>query len=438
LKHSAGLSRQHKEGRFRKVPGGDVSREASREGLVTGSRSMNRDVKAVLYAVLALFLLANAAGCGRRGNGKSNGDEGKALVPVEVAEVSRGDISAFFTGTATLEAEEETGVVAKVGGVVSRIFVEEGDYVAAGQLLAKLDDEKIALQAERARADLENLEQEYRRSEELFKSSMISAQEFQKAKHDYERQKADYDLARLDLEYTSIRSPIGGVVAERLIKVGNMVLPNQVTFRVTGMNPLLAVLHVPERQLGKLEVGRPATLEVDALRGEEFTGRIEKISPVVDPSTGTVKVTVEVRDPTGSLKPGMFARVNIVHDVHAGAMLVPKEAVIAEDRESCVFVVRDSTAHRVNVTTGYVNSSHIEVLSAPAEGDTVVTIGKGGLKDSSRVEIVSGAGPETRGGEAPGPADASSAAGAQALAADSSAAAGGDSTGAGRAGTAGR
>ena len=361
---------------------------------------MDKIIRAVLYVTLAGALLMHL-GCGRGGHAESNGDDETALVPVEVAQVTRGDISAFFTGTATLEAEEETQVVAKVGGVVERILVEEGDYVAAGQALAKLDDEKLSVQVERARANLQNLEEEYHRSEELFAGNMISAQDFQKAKYDYERQKAEYDLARLDLEYTSIRAPISGVVAERMIKVGNMVLANQATFSVTGMNPLLAVLHVPERQLGKLRVGHAASLEVDALEEEDFEGRIDRISPVVDPATGTVKVTIEVRDRTRRLKPGMFARVNIVHDVHAGAMLVPKDAIIAEDRESCVFVVSDSTAYRRTVETGYVNSSHIEVLRGVDEGDTVVTIGKGSLKDSTKVELVSGE-PGARGDEEEG------------------------------------
>ncbi len=397
---------------------------------------MRMMIRTALYAALAGALLIQL-GCGGRGHGESNGNGDVALVPVEVAEVSRGDISAFFTGTATLEAEEETQVVAKVGGVVNRILVEEGDYVTAGQMLAKLDDERIAVQVERARANLSNLDEEYRRSEELFNGSMISAQEFQKAKYDYERQKAEYDLASLDLEYTSIRAPISGVIAERHIKVGNMVLANQPTFSVTGMDPLLAVLHVPERQLGKLKVDHTATLEVDAIQGESFTGRVDRISPVVDPATGTVKVTVEVRDRTRRLKPGMFARVNIVHDVHTNALLLPKDAVIAEDRESCVFVVRDSTAYRHTVETGYVNSSHIEVLSGVEAGDTVVTIGKGGLKDSSRVEMVSGE-PGARKQKEQGSENTDDAAGAdtslagerEALDADSLTAGGMDSSGA--------
>lgn len=397
---------------------------------------MKKITRAALCVALAGALLIQF-GCGGGKHGESDDGEETALVPVEVVEVARGDISAFFTGTATLEAEEETQVVAKVGGVVRQILVEEGDYVAASRVLAKLDDEKIAVQVERAHANLRNLEEEYRRSEELFKGSMISAREFQKAKYDYERQKAEYDLASLDLGYTSIRAPISGVIAERFIKVGNMVLTNQATFSVTGMDPLLAVLYVPERQLGKLRVGHSASLEVDAIHGESFAGRIDRISPVVDPSTGTVKVTVEVRDHALRLKPGMFARVNIVHDVHINTMLVPKDAIIAEDRESCVFVVRDSTAYRMTVETGYVNSSHIEVLSGLAEGDTVVTMGKGGLKDSSRVEVVSGEpGGEKKDEEKPeeaegaAPADTSVAGDEEADGTDSLATDGGDSSGA--------
>ena len=325
-------------------------------------------------------------------SGSDSGDgepEDVVVVPVEVAEVTAGNISAYFSGTATLEAEEETAVVAKVGGVVEELLVEEGDDVRAGQAVAKLDDEKLSVQLEQAIANLQKLENAYQRSEELFNKNLISAEEFQKAKYEYEHQKAAFDLVKLDLEYTSIRTPISGVVAERMIKVGNMVLPNQETFRVTGFDPLLAVLYVPERQMGKLKVGHPARLRVDALTDESFPGHIERISPIVDPSTGTMKVTVEVRDASRSLKPGMFARVDITHDVHTDALLVPKDAIMTEDRETSVFVIQDSLAFRRVIELGYVNTTHVEVVSGVSVGETVVTTGKGGLKDSTRVAFVS-------------------------------------------------
>jgi membrane fusion protein (multidrug efflux system) len=341
-------------------------------------------------SIICLVCLAAQTGCGRR-SANAEGPKESTAIPVEVGVVSTGDIASHFTGNATLEAENETGVVAKVGGVVKEIFVEEGDYVTTGQALAKLDDEKLAVQMEQATAMLRKLESDYKRAEELFAKNLVSEQDFQRARYEFDQQKAAYDMCKLDLDYTSITSPIGGVVAERMVKVGNMVVPNQTAFRVTDLDPLLAVLHVPERQAGKLRVGQSALIEVDALLGAKFSGRVERMSPVVDPSTGTVKVTVEIRDPSRTLKPGMLARVGITHDVHPGTTLAPRDAVIDEDNRSSVFIVRGGTALRQPIETGFVNTTHIEILTGLAAGDTVVTTGKGGLKDSSRVEVVPGA-----------------------------------------------
>jgi membrane fusion protein, multidrug efflux system len=344
---------------------------------------------ALLIVFMTLAAAAGTLGCGKKGLAKTNGKkDDKVVVPVEVAAVTNGTISAYFTGTATIGAEEETGVVAKVGGVVKEIMVEEGQYVKEGDVLAKLDDEKIAVQLAQAKSVLDKLKNSYERNVDLHKQSLISTEMFQQSKYDYESQKSAYDLAELEYKYTAIRTPISGVVAERLIKVGNMVLPNQSVFRVAGLDPLIAVLHVPERQLGKLRPGLAAKLIVDASSTDPFTGRIKRISPVIDPATGTVKVTVEVRDPSRRLKPGMFARINIIYDVHENVLTAPKDAIISEDRENAVFVVRDSIAYRQVVTTGYVNTTAIEVLTGLQPGDTIVTTGKASLKDSARVQIV--------------------------------------------------
>ncbi len=335
------------------------------------------------------LLVSSQPGCGGKTNGKSDGKEDeKLVVPVEVAEITTGDIAAHFTGTATIEAEEETEVVAKVGGIVEQLLVEEGQYVKAGDVLAKLDDEKIAFQLAQVKANLRKLESNYQRNMDLHAKKLISTEVFQQARFEYEYQQAAYELAELDLKYTAIRTPISGVVAERLIKVGNMILPNQSVFRVAGLNPLIAVLHIPERHLAKLRTGQRATLGVDAIKHEDFSGRIKRISPVVDPVTGTVKVTIETHDPSRRLRPGMFARLRIIHDVHENVMLAPKDAIISEDRISSVFVVRDSTAYRQEIELGYTNTIHVEVLAGLQPGDTIVTTGKGSLKDSCKVHIV--------------------------------------------------
>ena len=351
---------------------------------------MIKNTRNLLPVLIVLIVLAIASyGCGGDSQSRENGEEDKEpVVPVEVAAVKSGDISAYFTGTATVEAEEETGVVAKVSGVVEKIFVEEGDFVKAGTVLAKLDDEMIAVQLEQAKADMRKQENNYERNQNLHDKSLVSTEVFQQVKFEYERQKAAYDLAELSLKYTSIKTPISGVVAERKVKVGNMVLQNENIFRVSGLDPLIAILHVPERQLERMRDGQKAVLHIDALGGIDFSGYIKRISPVIDSGTGTVKVTLEINDPTGRIRPGMFARVKIIYNVHAGTTLASKDAIIDEDRESSVFVVQDSTAYKRSVVLGYTNTTHVEILEGLMPGDTIVTTGKSSLKDSTRVEIV--------------------------------------------------
>ncbi len=343
----------------------------------------------LLLASAFFLLLFVYLGCGNDSHSNPNNKkDDEIMVPVEIAAIKIGDIAAYFTGTATIEAEEETKVVAKVGGVVEKILVEEGDYVRAGAVLAKLDDEKIAVQLEQSHANLQKLKSTYDRYKDLHEKQLVSTAIFQQSRYEYEHQQAVYDLAKLDLNYTSIRTPISGVVAERLVKVGNMILPNQATYRVINQDPLIAVLHVPERQLQRLRVGQRAMLHVDAHGRQEFEGKIDRISPVVDPETGTVKVTVEIHDKTKQLRPGMFARLKIIYNVHSGVLMAPKDAILSEDRESAVYVVRDSVAYRQFIEIGYENSTHVEVLDGLQPGDTVVTTGKGSLKDSTRVEVV--------------------------------------------------
>ncbi len=345
-------------------------------------------LKRILILLIFPAIISGTAGCSKDSQSKTKDKDKKVIVPVEVGSVIKGEIAAYFTGTATIEAEEETEVVAKVGGTIEELLVEEGQNVKAGEVLAKLDDEIIAVQLEEAKANLEKAENNYERSKDLHRQKLVSTEIFQQSKYDYHQQKAVYEMARLNQEYTSIRTPIGGVVSERRVKVGNMILPNQATFKVSGLNPLIAILHVPEKQLEKLRVGLKTELTVDAIGNDPVMGHIKRISPIVDPATGTVKITVETGDPQRRLRPGMFARIKIIYDIHPDALKIPKDAIITEDRESAVYVVRDSLAYKQNISIGYINTTHVEVLEGLLENDVVVTTGKSSLKDSTKVEIV--------------------------------------------------
>lgn len=350
---------------------------------------MNRKFERVLTIIIITAALLMFYSCSRKSNPQAKKEKEKETgIPVETTKVIQGSVTATYTGSTTLEAEAEAVVVAKVGGVVKEIFVEEGDSIKAGQVVAKLDDEQFKLELNSAKSTLEKLSNEFQRNQSLFENNIVSKEIYEQTKFEHRTQKAAFDLAELKLNYTEIRAPISGIVSQRLIKVGNMVELNQPTFQITDFDPLLAVLHVPEKEMAKLQPGFPANLSADAIPGAEFKGQILRISPIVDAGTGTFKVTVEVNDKTRKLKPGMFTRVQIIYDTHENTLLVPKDAILSEDAESFAFVISDDTASKKKVEIGYDNSTHIEILSGLNLGDTIVTTGLSSLKDGSKINIV--------------------------------------------------
>jgi membrane fusion protein (multidrug efflux system) len=344
--------------------------------------------RTLLFSLLTgAALLLVSSGCGAEANSSPDTETPPAL-PVEVATVERGPATARLTSTASLEAENEATVVARVAGVVEQVLVEEGQYVRANQPLAQLDDERLALEVRRADVSLQKLETAFERTKTMFDKQLVSRQTYEQARSEYEAQKVATDLARLELTYATIRAPIAGWVSLRHVKAGNMVRANAPTFEITNLDPLRAVLHVPERELAKLAVGQPATLQFDALPNQTFEGRVALISPVVDASTGTFRVTVEVRDRSRTIKPGMFGRVQVQYDQRENALLAPKTALIEEDDAISVFVVNDSVALQRTVKTGYSAGDRVEILEGLAAGDRVVLSGQTALRDSARVEVI--------------------------------------------------
>ncbi|HVF35106.1 MAG TPA: efflux RND transporter periplasmic adaptor subunit [Candidatus Saccharimonadia bacterium] len=389
---------------------------------------MNRLVRAAGISGIvftALILL----GCGGKPDGKGDAEaDGKAEdavqetpIPVEVGTAASRPIVASYTGTVTLEPERQAQVVAKTSGVLLRLHVEEGDRVKSGQLLAELDPDKPRLELARASANLRRLESDYRRSTELNARQLVSPEAHDRVKFDLETQAASHEIAKLDLSYTRIVAPIDGVISERMVKEGNLIQLHTALFRIDDFDPLHGVLNVPERELTTLKPGLPVKMHVDALPAHPFTGTVARVSPVVDPATGTFRVTTEFHDPTGTIKSGMFGRIDIVHDERADALTIPREALIEEDGETSVFLVEIDTspppkpkpedekrakkgeanaadakkppatryvARRKTVVAGYASGDVVEIREGLAEGDKVVTVGRAAVRDGTKVQLV--------------------------------------------------
>ena len=366
---------------------------------------------------LMVFSGALLSGCGTDGKAAQSSKPAVDAVPVEVAQASRTPISANYSGTASLVADHEAQVVAKTSGVLKKLYVEEGDTVKAGQLLAEIDESDARSKLNSAEAQMHKSEATFAHAEAAIPKQLIPQFEYEQDKYDLQDKRAALEGARLQLSYTRILAPVDGIIAERSVKIGNMIQANQNVVRIVGMDPLQAILNVPERQLGILKSGQTVALEADALPGQKFTGNILRIAPVVDSASGTFRVTTQFHDKTATLKPGMFARVDIVYDHREDALTIPRSALIEEDGETAVFVVDKATpeasvatknaataetkaattppaesfvAHRKLVKLGYGDSDKIEIRSGLDEGTRVITVGRNAVRDGTAVQVLGG------------------------------------------------
>lgn len=316
------------------------------------------------------------------------GAEEKAPVPVEVVSLDRGDVSSYISATANLVAEQDVTVVSETEGRVTTLDVEEGDRVTKGQVLAVLDrgDEEIAVR--KAEARLENARLAYDRAADLYSKELISQEDHDKLKVDFEVAEQELAEARWELERNTFRAPFSGRVTARKVQVGQHVRPGDELFQITDFDPLIARIHLPETDVLGLSEGREVRIALNANPDVHFSGRIRQISPVVDTATGTVKLTIEANDPPQGVRPGSFVSVNVVRQTRKGSVLLPREAVIRELQSSHVFVAHDGMAEKRKVTLGIEEGAWIEAVDGVDPGDQVVVAGQGGLKDGASIRIL--------------------------------------------------
>jgi membrane fusion protein (multidrug efflux system) len=337
---------------------------------------------------------AKAAGGKDGADCKENKDDKDCkdtAVPVEVAKVERRPITASYSGTASLDAPGEAQVVTKASGIVLAVLTEEGQRVHSGQGLARLDNEHQRLQVAQAEATVRKLESNYARSQQMVAAKLVSTEANDQIRYDLDNARAALNIAQLELSYTNITAPISGVVAQRMVKQGNLVQLNAPLFRIVDDSRLEAVLNVPERELATMRAGLVVTMQVDAVTGKQFTGKIDRISPVVDAGSGTFRVVCAFTG-DGGLKPGMFGRIGIVYDNRTDALTIPRIALLEDEGEPAVYAVRDSKAVRVSLKLGYIDGELAEVRSGLNEGDSVVTAGKVAIRDGAKVQVIGGGG----------------------------------------------
>ena len=321
-------------------------------------------------------------------DGKDKNGGEKAAVPVSVAAIATGPVSSYISATANLVPENEVKVLAEAEGRVADLFVEEGQRIGKGQVLAHLvkDDAEIALK--KAQVRLENARINFERAEQEVADHLISREQYDKDYLDNQIAQQELAEAQWRLDKTSIRAPFAGRVTERFMKLGQHIRPGDQLFTVSDFDPLIAKIFLPEKDVYGLKEGREVRITLKANDETRFRGRIRQISPVVDTATGTVKLTVEATAPPAEVRPGAFVTIDIVRTTHSQAVLLPREAVIRELQDAYVFVAAGGVAEKRTVALGLEEGGHVEALSGVKAGEQVIVAGQGGLRQGSPIKVI--------------------------------------------------
>ncbi len=382
----------------------------SRWGIGWAVRGVDGLIGTPLMAALLISLALAACG-DEAGEGKKAGDaktdttrsgttesaekedeEAPEGVPVKVSPVMVGQISDYLLFNATVEAEEAVDVYSRATGLVSVVVAEEGDVVERGQVLVRLVDDDLKLSAAEAKIKYQKLESQFRRTEEIFSRKLVSNEAYEQQRYDLDQARIVWERAKLALDHAGVRAPVAGVISERIVKIGDRIGPSEKLYAMVNMERLISRVFVPGREMMNVRAGQRAKVTTDFLPGAAFAASVIRISPVVDPNSGTFKVTLELEDDEGQLRPGMFVNTHIITATHDQAVLVPKRAVVYDDGLPHVFVVEDTIARQVRLEVGFEDSEHLEVVSGLSHDQRIVVVGQNGLKDLARIRIIEGEG----------------------------------------------
>jgi membrane fusion protein (multidrug efflux system) len=359
------------------------------------NKNSNKTTGYILFSCLVGFFLfacggGDSAQKGGRGDGKSNpaGKRAAKAIPVEVKKPAKAIAASYYVTTSTIEPSSDAKINSRTSGVVKKLLHEEGDDVLAGEVLLILDDDDQQLRLKQAEQKLASASREFKRLNKMKKSGMVSPTEWETTENTFKTAETEKQLAELALSYTRVAAPFGGRVVWREVDLGEHVGQGELLFRMMSIRPLLVRVHIPANRLGMVEKGQSVQLTIDGVT-QSLSAKVELISPIVDPTSGTIKITLRIDNYPTSVRPGDFTEVKMVTDKHENALLVSSVAIIEERGKHFLYIVEKGKARRVPVTTGFVMSEQTEIVVGISETDSIVVKGQRTLNDDVLVEILS-------------------------------------------------
>jgi len=332
------------------------------------------------YRALAVLLLLAAPAACKKANSAAGGGPGGAggfAMPVEVSRAIRDTVVDAIAATGQIEAIQSIELRPEVSGRITDILVREGQEVADGTPLFKVDDAELKAQVAQAEAERQLARQALERTKQLITQNASSTSDLEQSEAKSRGADANYDLLKTRLDRTVVRAPFGGVAGRRLVSIGTYVSPQTPLITLQSVNPQFASFDVPERYADRLRRGQLVSFQVAALPGRNFTGEVVFVDPVVALPGRTILIKARVPNSEHQLQAGMFIEARLATNIRPNAVVVPEDALLPMQGATFVWVVKDGKANQQQVSVGVRTAGWAEIQGGVVAGDQVVV---GGLE----------------------------------------------------------
>jgi len=313
-----------------------------------------------------------------------------AAVVVESTKVETALLPQTITAVGSLRSDESVTLRPEIAGRITAILFQEGQRVAKGATLIRLDPTINMADVQQARANHTLAKSKYDRAVDLAGRNFISGQAKDEAKNNFEVADAAVALAQAKLAKTELKAPFSGIIGLRVVSIGDYVKEGADLVNLEAIDPLKVDFRVPETFMRQVKVGQAVEVALDALPGKTYDGKVFAVNPLVDAAGRAIVIRAQVRNQDTALRPGMFARVKLITRADRDALVVPEEALVPQGTERYVFRVVDGKATRVKVETGQRRDGKVEILSGLGKDDVIVTAGQIKLRDGVPVTVAGG------------------------------------------------
>lgn len=344
--------------------------------------------------IFAFFIVVLMAACGKKENQKQETSSAtdEILTPVQLTKTETVSRSESIAASGLVASSEEAKLSFKIGGIIQRIYVTEGQKVGKGQLLASLNMTEIDAQVSQAKYGVEKAERDFKRVESMYKDTAATLEQMQNATTGFNVAKQNLQIAQFNRSYAQIASPIDGAVIKKMANEGELTGPGTPIFYITSnrQGDWVVRVGVSDKDWARLKVGDKASVVLDAYPTETFTGSVKKLAPAADPMNKLYEIEVRINTNGKRFAAGLFAKVELKPAQSRAYVTVPIEAIVeGNGKDAFVYVLDDSRkkVKRIPVQIGFVDGNKVLITNGLDNISEVITSGSAFLTESSSVVV---------------------------------------------------